>query len=113
MSAKKVIWKFPLYGRFNNLLMMPKDAQILTIQIQNNQPTIWAMVDIQNNLNGLESHLTGIKYSAHEEREFETIFTGETMDKLPEGKERVYINTVQNNNLVYHFFEIKNINENN
>lgn len=109
MSTEKAIWKFPLniYSRPSKI-KMPKGADILTIQLQNNQPVIWAIVDIQNNINGLECYLNGIEYSVEEEREFENVLTGYNMDKLPEGKERIYINTLQANNLVYHFFEIKN-----
>ena len=42
----KVIWKYPipLVERFN--LEMPRDAQILTVQIQNDQPTLWVMADL-------------------------------------------------------------------
>lgn len=106
MNSDKVIWKFPLAGLHNHI-MMPKGAEILTVQLQNNQPVLWAIVDTQNNINALDCYLNGIEYSAQEHREFETVLTGETVACLPEGKERVYINTIQKNYIVYHFFEIK------
>lgn len=41
---KKVIWKFEL--SVDNLsIEMPKGAEILSVQVQNNKPCIWALVD--------------------------------------------------------------------
>ena len=42
---KKTIWKFQLEVKDGNEVYMPKDAEILCIQVQNEQPCIWALVD--------------------------------------------------------------------
>ena len=42
----RTIWKFPL-GEVNDLLTLsvPKGAELLTMQVQNGEPCIWALVD--------------------------------------------------------------------
>ena len=41
----KTIWKFPLEVTDNNVIKMPKGAQILSVQVQHNIPCLWAAVD--------------------------------------------------------------------
>jgi hypothetical protein len=41
----KVIWKYPLITSDEQVISIPKDAKILTVQIQDDVPTIWAIVD--------------------------------------------------------------------
>ena len=44
---KKQIWKFGINP--NKIIVeMPKDAEILTIQTQNETPCIWALVNPEN-----------------------------------------------------------------
>ncbi len=38
----KAIWKFPLESR---MLQMPRGAQILTVQVQNEVTCVWAICD--------------------------------------------------------------------
>ena len=41
-----VIWKYPIGpGPLTMNIMMPKDAEILSMQLQRGMPTMWAMVD--------------------------------------------------------------------
>lgn len=40
----KAIWKYPLEITDVQTIMMPVDAAVLTVQVQNDQPCIWAMV---------------------------------------------------------------------
>lgn len=87
---KKQIWKFAINP---NLIMvkMPKDAEILTIQTQNETPCIWALVNPEN---------------AKELRHFEVYGTGRDIS-CDIGIERKYINTFQldGGSLVFHLFE--------
>jgi hypothetical protein len=70
---------------------MPRKAKVLTVQLQFNQPWMWAMVDSDND---------------KEVREFELRGTGENLPVLV-ATYRKYINTIQfDNGLVYHLFEL-------
>lgn len=39
------IFKYDLYAQDSQQLWLPKNAQILTVQAQYDQPKLWAMVD--------------------------------------------------------------------
>jgi len=39
------IFKYPLKTDFSQNIKMPKVSKILSIQIQNNKPVLWALVD--------------------------------------------------------------------
>ena len=87
---KKQIWKFPIHT--NNIIVeMPKDAEILTIQTQNETPCIWALVNPEN---------------AKELRHFEVYGTGHDIHCYCD-IECKYINTFQldGGSLVFHLFE--------
>jgi hypothetical protein len=69
---------------------MPKGAEVLTIQCQNDVPTIWALVNPN---------------AEKEERYFELFGTGHDVP-CDMGIERKYINTFQmKDGLVFHLFE--------
>lgn len=78
----KQIWKF----RLNTTIQMPMDAQILTVQKQDGEPTIWAMVNTENEL---------------ETRNFTIVGTGNSFDD----KDMKYIGTFQDSPFVWHLFE--------
>lgn len=86
---KKQIWKYPfeVSGRFS--ILIPKDAQILSVQTQNETPCIWALVNIE---------------AKDEERDFTIIGTGHPVEVLPEMK---FIGTFQleGGTFVGHLFE--------
>ena len=93
---KKTIWKFSTIEHgFNNKfsIFMPKGALILTLQTdeKNNHPTIWALVDPEQE---------------KEERFFELFGTGNEIHE-DMGIERIYIGTYQyqNGDFVGHIFE--------
>ena len=46
---KKSIWKFQLETVDEQSLLMPKGANILTVQTQNEIPCLWALVDPEGN----------------------------------------------------------------
>jgi len=84
----KTIWKFELRD-FCNKIKMPKGSKVLTAQLQNEMPCIWAEVD------SFETDL--------ENRYFYLIGTGQ---QFPDN-EVEYISTVQADALVWHIYEIK------
>lgn len=89
----KQIWKFPI-NLDKSIVQMPKDAEILTIQTQNDTPCIWALVNPEN---------------ANESRHFEVYGTGHNI-YYEMGIDRKYIGTFQlhGGSLVFHLFERTN-----
>jgi hypothetical protein len=86
-KTMKTIWKWKLQPEI--IINMPKSAKILTVQTQNNEPQIWALVDPNKKL-----------YP----RTFCVYGTGH---KLPDNPGK-YINTFQiddKEKLVFHVFE--------
>jgi len=91
MEQTKQIWKYKI--EVNNIVIdIPKDSQILTIQVQKNTPCIWVLVNPNNEI---------------ETRHFEVYGTGHNI-YCTDSIERKYINTFQLNDgdLVFHLFEI-------
>ena len=88
---KKQIWKFEIKIGSYSVIKMPKSAEILTVQPQNDKVCIWALVNPDNET---------------ESRHFETHGTGHEIH-YDMGIERKYINTFQLNDgmLVFHLFE--------
>jgi hypothetical protein len=84
----KVIWKFPLAMQGTQLVMMPKAAAILSVQLQNDLPCIWAMVD------------------GDAEKEPRSIHIYGTGHALTDRKVQ-FIGTIQMGSLVFHVFEDK------
>lgn len=41
----KTIYKYPLDVTDRQVIAMPEDAEILTVQVQNGKPMLWAVVD--------------------------------------------------------------------
>lgn len=91
----KTIWKFPLTLNAIQVIDMPHEAVILSIQEQNGLPTIWAEVNTQN---------------SHVDRYFRMVGTGKFDDKMQQDMGRKYIGTVQISErglpLVLHIFEV-------
>lgn len=87
----KTIHKLSLNIRDEQEVLLPEDAEILTVQIQNGIPCIWAIVDTKNDL---------------KHRKIVTIGTGHEISNM--GRFQKYIGTYQYdaNNLVFHVFEV-------
>jgi hypothetical protein len=85
----KTIWKYdltPIANRFE--LLMPVGAIILTLQLQDEKPVLWALVDSE---------------AKKERREFRLLMTGQPFEL--QGNYR-YIGTYQfQYELVFHIFE--------
>ena len=89
---KKVIWKYPLLSTPHQTLHLPKGAEILSLDMQDNIPCMWVLITQQTDL---------------EERHFRTIGTGNLLDDHFTGPYR-FIGTYQpQSNLVFHVFETK------
>ena len=78
----KQIWKFKVSGS----IQIPMDSQILTVQIQNDEPYIWVKVNPENDV---------------ETRTFEVVGTGHSFDDT----NMKYIGTFQDGPFVWHLFE--------
>lgn len=84
----KTIWKynFTTYAEFD----VPKNAQILDVQLQHNEATIWMLVETEK------------------PKEIRKFITQPTGHELPD-YDMLYVGTIQLHNgyLVLHIFEIK------
>ena len=88
---EKQIYKYPLTPVDIQIIKMPKGAEILSLQVQNNVPCIWALVD---------------KTQSEEERYFETFATGERII-FTSRTERTHVGTYQlsSGRYIFHVFE--------
>ena len=86
----KTIYKYQLKADKKQYVPLPKDSQILTVQVQKGDVCLWALVDTHNHV---------------EERCIEIYGTGHPIDN--DGMERKYISTFQldGGSLIYHAFE--------
>ena len=87
----KSIWKFELKVQDFEEIEMPATAEILSLQVQNGKPCIWALVD---------------PTARKETRTFATYGTGHPI-VTNEGISHTFIGTYQlpSNGLVFHVFE--------
>ena len=88
---ERTIWKYPLVITDYQLISIPTYGEILSVQVQNNIPCIWALVDPDGEI---------------ELRGFEIYGTGHTI-QFDMGVDRKYIGTfiTHDDNLVWHLFE--------
>lgn len=87
----KTIYKYPIEITDSQVIKLPKEYRVLTVQIQNNNPFLWALVDTDNDLEDAEILIIGTGHG---------IQNIETME---------YISTIQVNNgkLIFHVFRRK------
>ena len=90
---ENAVWKFEIAGTPRQPIIMPKGSIILSVQVQGNQPCMWAFVNT--------------KELENEVRNIAIVCTGH---KLPEGIDpRYFLGTYQLNqgSFVGHVFEVK------
>ena len=87
IKNSKVIYKYPLEIIDSQFLELPFNAKILTVQIQESKPQLWALVDPD--------------YET-EKRNIRIYGTGHHINQHLKLK---YISTIQINSLVFHIFE--------
>ena len=92
---KKRIWKYPLLINSYQVYKMPKGTEILSLQMQDGKPCIWALVSIPQNAK-LETEF----------RYFRTLGTGQQLDDHFTGPYK-FIGTYQDDPFVWHVFETK------
>lgn len=83
------IWKYQLEITDDQVISMPTGAEILTVQMQNGKPCLWALVDPNE-----------------ETKTYRLIQIYGTGNPIPDGNRR-YISTIQifNGDLIFHVFE--------
>lgn len=92
---KLSIWKFPLGVEDYQQVLMPINAKVLSVQAQNNKPTLWAICDTETD--------------KKECREFTMFGTGcPFYEGVQFGKEQQFIGTFQlhGGTFVGHLFEL-------
>ena len=84
----KAIWKWPLSSKDSQEINIPRGAEILCVQMQNDYPTIWAKVDAEAEMVSREIIIIG---------------TGHPHEEI----NHPYIGTVQQygGSLVWHIFD--------
>jgi hypothetical protein len=82
----KTIWKYELILAGTQILHIPRDGYILTLQMQNNVPCIWVILD--------PSFPT-------EKLRIATYGTGQALPKEP----GYYLGTYQTDGMVFHLFD--------
>jgi hypothetical protein len=80
----KTIWKFPLRIG-DKMLFMPRDAEMLAVQMQHGMPMLWAKLDPEQDKVHVKVLCVG------------------TGGEAP-GPTAVYLDTVQDGEFVWHFF---------
>ena len=87
---EKTIWKYELEITDNQNILMPIGAEILTVQMQDGTPCLWALVNPKAEMESIVIEIYG---------------TG--TDLYDMGTARKYISTFQaeNGGLVFHVFE--------
>lgn len=83
----KTIWKYPLEITDEQVVAMPNDAEILTVQMQGSELCLWAVVEDTN------------------PKEPRTICIIGTGNPMPDERFLIYIGTAQMGPLVWHVFE--------
>lgn len=85
----KTIYKYKIETTDSQVLLLPKEAEILTVQIQNGEPHLWAMIDTDKD--------------ETDPRVIEIFGTG---NPIPDGNRR-YISSYQlrDGRLIFHVFE--------
>jgi hypothetical protein len=89
------VFKYPIEVTDYQSVTLPQNAEILTVQVQNGMPCIWALVNPDNKA---------------EVRKFRLAGTGHDIS-TDEARKLNYIGTIQMRNgmLVFHLFEIKEV----
>ena len=85
------IWKFTLQVTDHQQVLMPRGAQVLSVQTQHNMPQVWALVDERAPL---------------EPRGFATYGTGNPMPEQVYFGRFVGTYQIDSGSLVFHVFEV-------
>lgn len=75
----KTIYKYPIGITDQQIIPMPAGANILTVQVQNGNPFIWAMVDTEAPTERVSIRVYGTGHSIGERSNLEYIGTFQSM----------------------------------
>lgn len=89
----KTIYKYAINIGPVNLVLMPRDAKLLTVQLQNGEPFIWAEVD---NVNDDVFRHIGIFGTGH------ALITSDVSDP----SKVAYVGTFQQDGFVWHVYDL-------
>ncbi|NIN00507.1 MAG: hypothetical protein GTO24_21215 [candidate division Zixibacteria bacterium] len=89
MSEKRVIWKFAVPMAESFLIQMPEGAEMLCVQMQRDEPQLWALVDPD---------------APKAPRNFTIMGTGKKYTKQST-KNLKYVGTFQSGTYVWHLFD--------
>jgi hypothetical protein len=90
------VWKFPLPTASSLLIDVPAESQFLSIQIQDELPCMWRLVN--------DSTLPARQVF------IQCFGTGHLMPDVGSGRRRTFLGTVQlSTGLVFHYFELKDV----
>ena len=87
----RAIWKFPIHATPAVAIKMPAGAEILSVQVQNGEPCVWAIVDPE---------------ALSETRMFRVIGTGWEVESF-DGLKFTGTFQLQGGSLVFHLFEVE------
>lgn len=88
----KKIFKYTFLIVRDIQLVLPKNAEILSVQLHDGEPCMWALVDPD---------------AATETRYFKIHGTGHEVTAIEPYQQRIHISTFQDGEYVWHLFEIK------
>ncbi len=88
---KYKIYKYALNKDVEQTISLPKEAEILKVEMQNNKLCLWASFPIENENSSIK-------------RAFQVVGTGWDFDKL---LGMIYLDTVFDRGFVWHIFEEK------
>jgi len=69
----KTIYKYPLISQ-DCTLKLPKDAEILTVKLQNEMPTLWALVDSEVELEARHICIVGTGWVVEDNMKYITTY---------------------------------------
>lgn len=89
MSNNRTIWKYPLGIHHTSEIPVPEGGQILSLQLQDNTPTLW------------------IKVNPDAPKVFRMFLVVPTGGSFEDDENLKYIGTVQVEQFVWHYFEVR------
>lgn len=78
----KTVYKYDLKGIREQSILMPLDAEVLCVQMQNNEPKIWALVDSENPNELVNFFIFGTGHEIKIKENLKYIGTFQTQNKI-------------------------------
>lgn len=94
----RTIWKYPLGITDRQVVRMPRDAEILSVQVQGRHLCLWAMVDGDSPLEDRSIRIFGTGNPIDD-------WVGNPIDEYDDIGRFVFVGTAQMGPFVWHVFE--------